>query len=249
VSTTGDATQTAKDQAGQVAQTGKEQAGAVAGHAGSAAKEVAGTATEQAKNVAAEAKAQAVDLVGQTRDQLREQAGQQQQKAASSIRSLAGELHEMANSAQTQGTAASLARQAADRGHALAGYLENSEPEQLLEDVRDFARRKPGLFLAGAAVAGFVAARMVKGARAANGGGSTSQRFEAYPTDTSYEVGSARVGGPTYGLETDPTLVTGQAYETPALAGGYESATTDPAYERSFTSQTGYPTEEGGATR
>ncbi|MGV2922065.1 hypothetical protein RMO59_40120, partial [Streptomyces alfalfae] len=40
-------------------------------------------------------------------------------------------------------------------------------PDGLVSDLQDFARRKPGVFLAGAALAGFVAARAGKGVSAA----------------------------------------------------------------------------------
>ena len=44
-----------------------------------------------------------------------------------------------------------------------AGKLQNREPAELLDEVRSFARRKPGLFLLGAAAAGVVAGRLTRG--------------------------------------------------------------------------------------
>jgi hypothetical protein len=62
------------------------------------------------------------------------------------------------------GAVGDLTRQAADRLQTAAGYLESKQPNELLNDVRAFASRRPGAFLFGAAVAGFAVGRLVKGA-------------------------------------------------------------------------------------
>jgi hypothetical protein len=46
----------------------------------------------------------------------------------------------------------------------LAGWLEQREPGELLDEVRALARRKPGTFLLGALAAGVVAGRLTRGA-------------------------------------------------------------------------------------
>jgi hypothetical protein len=63
--------------------------------------------------------------------------------------------------------ASDVARQVADRAHTLAGHLEDREPGDLLGDVRDFARRRPGTFLLGALAAGVVAGRLTRAAKGA----------------------------------------------------------------------------------
>jgi hypothetical protein len=67
-----------------------------------------------------------------------------------------------ANGGQT-GVASEFARQAADRLHGAASWLEKREPADLLNEARNFARRRPGAFLIGAAVAGLVAGRVTRG--------------------------------------------------------------------------------------
>jgi len=150
-------TDTAKEQAGQVGLKAKEQAG-----------QVASTAKDEAKNVAGEAKNQARNLLGETQSQVREQASSQKEKASGGLRSLADELRSMAEGTQasgpTSGMATDLARQASDKAHELASWLDSREPGDLLEEVRDLARRKPGAFLLGAAAAGMVAGRLTRGA-------------------------------------------------------------------------------------
>jgi hypothetical protein len=154
----------AKDEAANVGQTAKEATG-----------QVATTATEQAKNVAGETKRQAKDLIDQAGSQVTEQAGAQKQKAAAGLRSLADELRSMAEGNGAQGgMTGDLARQAADKAHEFAGWLDQRDPGSLLEEIRQLARRKPGTFLIGAALAGVAAGRLTRGAVAANGSSTSS---------------------------------------------------------------------------
>ena len=48
--------------------------------------------------------------------------------------------------------------------HDLAGWLDQRDPGELLDEVRGIARRKPGTFLLGALAAGVVAGRLTRGA-------------------------------------------------------------------------------------
>ena len=127
---------------------------------------VASTATDQAKNVAGEAKSQARHLLHETQGQVREQAGQQKQKASGGLRSLSDELRNVADgTGATQGGMVNdIARQASDKAQELAGWIDAREPGDLVNEVRDFARRKPGTFLLGAAVAGVLAGRLTRSA-------------------------------------------------------------------------------------
>ena len=152
----GDDDASMKDKAAESAQTGKQAAG-----------EVAQTAAGQAKEVVGEAQSQARNLVGEARDQLRSHAGDQHRNAVSNLRSLGDELRAMAGSGQG-GMATDLVSQGADRTHGAADWLEARQPEDLLEELRTFARRRPGTFLLGALAAGVVAGRLTRGAVAAH---------------------------------------------------------------------------------
>ena len=44
-----------------------------------------------------------------------------------------------------------------------AEFIENRQPSELLEEVRRFARRRPGTFLLGAAAIGFLGGRLTRG--------------------------------------------------------------------------------------
>ena len=141
----------------------KDEAAGVAQDAAGSAAHVAQTAKSEAAGVASEAAANARDLFDQARSDLADQAGVQQQKVAEGLRSVAGELHSMADNSEERGVATDLVRQAAERSSSVASWLDNRNPGSLVEEVKGFARRRPVAFLAIAAGAGFLAGRMNKG--------------------------------------------------------------------------------------
>ena len=67
-----------------------------------------------------------------------------------------------------------------------ADRLQNREPAELLDEVRSFARRKPGLFLLGAAAAGVLAGRLTSGVRAAHADSSGNGSAAGYRAQTNY---------------------------------------------------------------
>jgi hypothetical protein len=138
----------------------KDEASNVAGQAAGAAQNVAETAKAEAGNVASEVKTNARDLLHQAKSDLTDQAGTQQQKAAEGIRSLSSQLRTMAEAPDQQGVTSDLVRQAADRSASVASWLENRDPGSLLDEVKSFARQRPGTFLLLAAGAGVLAGRL-----------------------------------------------------------------------------------------
>ncbi|MBD8539724.1 hypothetical protein [Frigoribacterium sp. CFBP 8751] len=151
------AADTAKAKAGAA----KDEAAGVADDAKSAASDVAGSAKEQASKVASEATGQAKQLFGQATGELKEQAGAQQEKAAAGLRQVGEQLGTMADSADS-GVAGELVRNLSGRAHGVAGWLEGRDPGSLLDDVKSYAARKPGTFIAIAAISGLLAGRVVK---------------------------------------------------------------------------------------
>ena len=146
----------AKEQASQLGQAARDAGG-----------QVAGTAAERAKDVVSQAQWQARDLLGQAQGQVRDQAQAQQRKAAGRLHGLADELAAMAANGGQSGMAAEAARQASGRLHDAASWLEQHEPPELVEEVRRFARRRPGVFVFAAAMAGVAAGRLTRGTVAA----------------------------------------------------------------------------------
>jgi ElaB/YqjD/DUF883 family membrane-anchored ribosome-binding protein len=60
------------------------------------------------------------------------------------------------------------ARRAAGAIENVANAIAEKDPDELIEDTRNFVRNSPGVALAGAAVVGFVVARLVKSGLATN---------------------------------------------------------------------------------
>lgn len=140
----------------------QQQAAHVKESATDAAKKVAGTAGDQAREVTSEAKSQAKDLYHTTTAELREQAGVQQKRVASGLHSVSDELSSMAGKSDSHGIASDLVGQAASRASDVADWLEKRDPGSLLDEVRSFARRRPGVFIGIAALAGVAAGRLTR---------------------------------------------------------------------------------------
>jgi gas vesicle protein len=141
----------------------KTEAKEVGRTAAAAGGDVAHTAKEQGKEVARETARQARDLYGTTRAQLRDQASAQQRRAAGGIRSIGDEIRSMAEQGGQSGPASELAQQASGRIADVADWIEAREPGQVVDEVKQFARRHPGAFLAGAAILGVLAGRLTRG--------------------------------------------------------------------------------------
>jgi hypothetical protein len=144
-------------------ETIKDEAGNVAEQAGDSAKNVVETAKSEVANVASEVNSSARDLLEQARLDLTEQAGKQQQKVAAGLRSISEELQSMASASEQPGVATDLVRQAAGRSSSVAAWLEDRDPGTLLDEVKTFARQRPGAFLLLAAGAGVLAGRLSRG--------------------------------------------------------------------------------------
>ena len=183
---------------GQESTTDKAKAEAkeVGRTAVAAGGDVAQTAKEQGKEVARETARQARDLYGTTRAQLRDQTHAQQRRAAVGIRSIGDEIRSMAEQGGQSGPASELAHQASTRIADVADWIEAREPGQVVDEVKQFARRHPGAFLAGAAILGVLAGRLTRGA-------------VADARDDGPDVGNGRVAAP-----VSPTSGT-TAYGTP----------------------------------
>jgi hypothetical protein len=146
---------------GEDSSKAKQVAGQTKEAAGQAVSEVKGTAAEQAHRVGSEAKTQARNVAADVRGKLGEQARTQNDRLVGSIRQTADHLDEMRGD-RADSPAATVVSRVADSGRQLADYLDRNGPEGVLQEVQDFARRRPGAFLATALAAGFVVGRLGK---------------------------------------------------------------------------------------
>jgi ElaB/YqjD/DUF883 family membrane-anchored ribosome-binding protein len=223
------------------ADVAKQQAGDVASGATDAGKHVASVAGEQAQQVAGEAKNQAKDLLHQTRGELTTQASEQQKRVAGGLRALSDEFGSMADKSDNPGIATDVTRQAAQRAQAVASWLDDREPGQILDEVTRFARRKPGTFLALAAGAGLLVGRLGRGLTAANSSddsGSSATANHAVPADNTrtapiprIDAGPPMAAGYASGQHAAPQTQPGFVPEPPpyTVAPGYQS---QPGYQQ-----------------
>jgi hypothetical protein len=175
-------------------ETAKQEAAGVADVARDAAGGVVDVAKSEASHVAQDVKMNARQLLTQTKGELAEQAATQQRRVADGLWSISDELSAMANASQDGGVATDLVRQAADRSSAVAAWLENRDPGSLLDEMKSFARRRPGTFLLLAAGAGVLAGRLGRG-MAENAAAEASDTTGATPRDGSYRNAAASRAG------------------------------------------------------
>ncbi|WP_128374370.1 hypothetical protein [Streptomyces cavernae] len=153
----------------QAGRTAKQEASATADRARQAAGEVAGTAAEQAKVVTGEAREQVGAVAGELRERVTEQVESQAQRGAETLRQWADDLSGLVDKAGRDSPAKTLVAQVADRGHRAADYLDKQGVEGMVQDVQDFARRRPGAFLGAATLAGLVIGRLAKAGSKSDG--------------------------------------------------------------------------------
>ncbi|MEU4241833.1 hypothetical protein [Actinoplanes sp. NPDC026619] len=195
----------------------QQVAGEAKAAAGQAVADVKDTAAEQAQRVGQETRAQARNVVSDVRDRVGEQARTQNDKLVGSIRQTADHLDEM-RAQHSDTPAAAVVSRVADGGRQLADYLDRNGPEGVLQEVQDFARRRPGAFLATALVAGFVVGRLGKGVAKADPDAGAGKPAG----DTFTSTGAGYTPAPDYGA---PGGFADPAYADPALNDPYPAST------------------------
>lgn len=225
----GSTAQTAKEEATQVASTAVDQGKQTASAAAEAAGQTAATATEGAKQVASEAATQvtevtrqatdqARELVSQAQSQLHEQATTQTERAAGGLADFGRQLRALGDGRPDQaGIAGDAARQLADKVEGIADRIQERGFDGAVDDLRSFARRRPGAFLLGAAAAGFVAVRLGRGAQVAQQAGNGTATAPA-PAPTPAPVPA--MATPT--LPEPAPVATPEPYLPPTTLPGYD---------------------------
>lgn len=156
------ASQGASGAAGDV----RDQAAQAAGVAADETKRVGSVAGQEAQKVAEESKQQVQQVFQDARGLLNDQATTQRDRLTEVLGSVGDDLERMGSEAD--GVAGDLVRQAAQQVRSISSKIEGKQPSDLLEDVKQFARQRPGTFLLGALVAGVAAGRLARGAQQAH---------------------------------------------------------------------------------
>lgn len=189
--------QEVKDEARELAHDGVDSAK----HVGNAAKREAGAVMDDVRD-------QASNLMAELGADVSAQAATHQEKIATNLRQISDELRGMVESSDTAGTASSLVDQAARHSGNAADWLAAREPGDLLDEVKGFARRRPGAFLGIALGAGLLVGRITRNAGSGPDSGSdddtsTGRLPQAGPPRTASQLpptinqtmGSGGVGG------------------------------------------------------
>ncbi|HRO95060.1 MAG TPA: hypothetical protein PLJ28_14195, partial [Citricoccus sp.] len=149
---------------GGTKETARQEAGRLGAEAQGAARDVAGTARDEARHVKDEAVGQARSLAESAKQEATSQLSTQKDRLAVQSRGISEDLERISRGERPE---SDLVNQAvamlSDRARRVTHHLESREPMDLLDDVRRFAARRPGTFLAIAAGIGLVAGRMTRG--------------------------------------------------------------------------------------
>jgi hydroxypyruvate isomerase len=144
--------------------------GQVAERAASEASQVSDTAKDQARQVKDEVATQARGLVDQAKTELRDQGRSQADHAAQAIRRVSDQAEALAaGRVDEAGNVGEYVRKAGNQVRHVADQIDEKGIDGVVEDVQNFARRRPGAFLLGCAAAGFVTGRLLRGGAASSG--------------------------------------------------------------------------------
>ena len=155
--------ETAATQAKQVKGTAVGQTKVVARTANQDVRELAGTVRSQADQFKGELTGQVKGMLAETQGQLQAQADVQAGRLASALWQVGDQAVALSQGRPEQaGPLVDYAEQAATWLDNAASHLEERGLEGLATDVVDFARRRPAVFLAGAAVVGFGVGRLIR---------------------------------------------------------------------------------------
>jgi len=220
----GGTTASASEMAGAV----KEQGGEVAAKAAEAGKNVAQETKAQASQVVGQAKEQIHTVVGQARTEVQGQLDAKASQAAGGLRTLSEQLNALQQGRPEQagqiGTYISEAQRAVT---SFAERIDRDGVQGVMNDVTQFARRRPGLFLLGAATVGFAMGRTLRAGMAASqedgSNGSSGAMYSGSSDYGSAAYGSGEYGSGEYGMSGSASDFASTGADLGVLAGSATS--------------------------
>jgi len=155
---------------GSVATNTKERAADIATEAGGAVSGIAHEAMDEVRNVAQTASSEVSDVVDEVRRVVHGEADKQTHTLSDSMRRVADDLRAMAQATSDETMAADYVGRIGRSLSTVADRLDDGGIDGALGEMRQVARRHPGLFLTGAAMSGFTMARVLRHAGAPSHG-------------------------------------------------------------------------------
>jgi hypothetical protein len=211
------------------------------------ARAVTSETKQQIGEVADVARSQVQDLIGGARHEVLQQTETQAQRLNGAVRDVGRQLRDLADGNPSDGPVRTLARTAAERLDGFTDRFERDGVQGSLTVVRDIARRRPLVFLAGAMAAGMVVGRVFRnadtrqlaedvtgnGSNAGSGSQSNGEEPDTPSTGTSAGLG----GTPPSAAPRDIEDMIGEPVDT--MSGGTAGAPSGP---------TGTPSAAGSTT-
>ena len=159
-------------------------------------------ARQQGQQLAQQARQQAGDLASRGTEQIKGQLANQKHDASQRMVPIQSALRETAQQLrrQGQGSVGQYAERAADQVERFSTYLRETDVDEIMDEVRGFARRRPALFVGSAAAVGFFATRFLKSS-SSEGQGSSSAADGGFSTRTPTATSSATI---THGTQEPP---------------------------------------------
>lgn len=226
-----DAGQSIKETAADAGQRVKETAVDAGQRVKETALSVANEAQQKLGDVTAEAKQSAESVVSQQKEMVADRVS----SFADAVRQTGRQLQE-----QNESTIGEYAQNFAGQLDRFAGYLQRSEINDLLGEVRGLARRQPELFLAGSIAAGFLLGRFLKSSAGASDYRSVGYRNMDDGSRYDMDAGGRYEYPPTYGSQYDASPRYG-------YASGYGSDSTARYSDSEWRSQGWRTSQDHGA--
>jgi hypothetical protein len=132
------------------------------GTSGGGSQQATEQAKQQGQQLAQQVRQQAGQLANRGSEQVKSQLGSQKHQASQRLVPVQSALRETAHQlrSQGQGPIAQYADRASDQVERFSGYLRETDVDEIIDEVRGVARRRPALFLGAAATLGFFAGRL-----------------------------------------------------------------------------------------
>ena len=138
-------------------------------------------------------------LIDRVRETATTQLTSQKSRATDSLGNLARAVRETSEPLRNnqQDALAGLVERAADGIERFSGQLRDRDLNELVDDVQQYARRQPALFIGAAFAVGVMAARFLKSSSPA-----ASRPYDASRTERTYAYGGGSYGGSGTGFAT-----------------------------------------------
>ena len=162
---------------------------------------------EQSQQLAQQARQQAGELANRGTEQVKSQLANQKHEASQRMAPVQTALRETGQQLrkQGQGSVGQYADRAADQLERFSGYLRETDVDEIADEARGIARRRPAIFLGGAVALGFLATRFLKSSSQEAGNGSSMSSNAASGATVTYGTEEPATALPSGSVEGSPT--------------------------------------------